>query len=231
MSTKKRKKKGPQQVAPAHTLCVGTDCDGAPLPTTIYASPSDFTHTTTSHHPKHSKEERIKRKCIYNEKKKDFTGQRCVTEKEGECLEQIYDTYCKPKDDPCVTTRKGCPVQFIFVEGKPTLRFCTEPKKPGHIVPVDSPEEAQRLAEEACKDWKRGKKWSPTFFKRKAPQVVKAAKKSHPKSPWGPGLGQPPAAPELPPGMPQVPAQASMSPMIPLVGAFGAAVLFALSKK
>jgi hypothetical protein len=231
MASKKRKEPY-KPVGASYTLCKGANCDGAPLPKTRYESPEDFSYTTTSHHPPHKAAARIKRKCIYDEKKKTFTGERCVQEEKGKCIAKIRDTYCKPKkENPCASDRKSCPVQLIFIEGTPNLRFCRKRDKPGFIVPVASPEKAQQLAEEACADWG---KWPDTFFNRKAPQLVKAAKKAHPKSPWGPGLGQPPAAPEdLPevPGMPPPPpARAAMGPMVPLVGGLVALIL-AFSKK
>lgn len=63
---------------------------------------------------------------------------------------------------PCAQERKGCPVQLVFQNGQPHLRFCKKAGsgKPGHLVPVSSADEAQRLAADACKCWKRNrKKW------------------------------------------------------------------------
>lgn len=54
--------------------------------------------------------------------------------------------------------RKTCPVQFFFDRGTPKLRFCTGLKKQGYTVSVSSPQEAQRIAREACKCWKANKK-------------------------------------------------------------------------
>lgn len=61
---------------------------------------------------------------------------------------------------PCATSRETCPVQLIFDEGTPKLRFCKKAgnKKPGYTVRVSNAEEAQKIAESACACWKRNKK-------------------------------------------------------------------------
>ena len=65
-----------------------------------------------------------------------------------------YTTQAKP----CTNTkRKTCPVQFFFDKGRPKLRFCRPKKGPGFTVAVSSPEEAQKIAAEACKCWEKTK--------------------------------------------------------------------------
>jgi hypothetical protein len=85
-------------------------------------------------------------------------------------------------------------VQLVFINGQPNLRFCETLKKPGYLVPVNSPEEADALARKACAAWpnklKKTVEWPGEFFQKNAPGIVESAREAHPKSPWGtPGLG------------------------------------------
>ncbi len=65
-----------------------------------------------------------------------------------------YTTQAKP----CGTSkkmRKTCPVQLFYKGGQPMLRFCHKPKTPGRVLRVDTPQQAQRIASEACRCWQR----------------------------------------------------------------------------
>jgi hypothetical protein len=143
------------------------------------------------------------RAVSYSPEKK-FTGYRCRSgkPKEGEkCVDRVYDPFCAGSDSvPCGSPRSTCPVQLIWVDGKPNLRFCKEQGKPGHLVPVKDVSEAMAVSDEACKAWpyKLGVVertdgseseggWDPEFFERNAPQIIKSAKKSYPKQK---GLGE-----------------------------------------
>lgn len=55
-------------------------------------------------------------------------------------------------------TRSTCPVQLIFKNGQPKLRFCATQKQPGRVIPVDSAEEAQRISSELCACFKKNRK-------------------------------------------------------------------------
>jgi len=70
---------------------------------------------------------------------------------------------CSPP--PCLGTqkRKNCPVQLAFDRGQPFLRFCQTPKKPGFRVDVDSPADAMRAADQACKHWDTHKSFEGFF--------------------------------------------------------------------
>jgi hypothetical protein len=100
----------------------------------------------------------------------------------------IVDSFCKGNEKPCSEARKACPVQLVWREGKPHLRFCRLVGKPGYLVPVDSPEQAHQLSKKACSTWGN---WPKDFFPDNAPEIVEAAERYSPKSPWGtPGLGE-----------------------------------------
>jgi hypothetical protein len=76
-------------------------------------------------------------------------------EKEPAYEMPTYFSYTPPKAGTCQDQfnklPKGqCLTQLTFDEGKPALRFCTEEKSPGKMVPVDSPEHALQVAREAC---------------------------------------------------------------------------------
>lgn len=85
---------------------------------------------------------------------------------EGQQVEPIRDWRCGPQDTkPCQASskegRRSCPVQLVWRDGSPYLRFCTETNKPGHLVAVDNPRDAQGLAARACAQWKRdGKRFT-----------------------------------------------------------------------
>jgi hypothetical protein len=112
------------------------------------------------------------------------------------------------KSGPCGVDRQTCPVQMVFKEGQPTLRFCrTQPKRgqvsranewrpgkdgemelkprkrdksefsvppeqPGFTIPVNSADEAQRVARAACLCWKN----SPKGFFETVEKIKKDAK-------------------------------------------------------
>jgi len=149
-----------------------------------------FTYTSPSAIPPRTAEERRARGCeeeTYRTKsgpKTKFTGRL----KSGK-----PDTYCKPTSKPC-EDRSSCPVQLVWLEGRPHLRFCVTPDHPGHVVGVESAHDAQALAKKACANWpnpKRKVQWPSRYFEKKAPEVVERSRLEQPNSPWGaPGLGQ-----------------------------------------
>lgn len=136
-----------------------------------------------------------------------FTGQKCrtKTKKGTECKDKTFDSYCfGSNSDPCGSPRATCPVQLIWIDGKPNLRFCKVQGEPGYTVPVSNVREAMEISNEACKDWpyklgvveradgsESDAGWDPEFFDRNAPQILEKARKSYPKRE---GLGQAPAA-------------------------------------
>ena len=71
---------------------------------------------------------------------------------------------------PCGDEKARCPVQLVFIKGKPNLRFCREPRKPGYLVPVKDPEAAQRLAKRACAEW--SVKYAPKTWKKRSGEMV-----------------------------------------------------------
>lgn len=190
-----------------------------------------FEYTTPSALPGHSAEDRRTHGCTEgwktvkkgpNKGKKywDFTGKYCrkwenpketdPRKKRCKAGQDVPDPYCSAKSDPCSPSRLGCPVQLIFLRGKPHLRFCRAEKERGYVVPASSPEKAQKIAAEACKKWRRlerievgvDEKGKPVtrveplpanFFERNAPQIVTQARRALPATG---GLAQPP--PSLP---------------------------------
>ncbi|MCP4243508.1 MAG: hypothetical protein GY772_23380 [bacterium] len=100
-----------------------------------------------------------------------------------------YDTRCKESIGKPCSDRVSCPVQLVWVDGKPNLRFCNEQGEPGNLVGVTDPAQATAYAKDACKDWPNKVKavntWPDKFWENKAPQVIKDAKRSWPKG--GPG--------------------------------------------
>lgn len=91
----------------------------------------------------------------------DYTSGRRVTKgKKGQTI-VTQSTPCggiRDKTTKKLKLRNTCPVQFFFDRGQPKLRFCVKPKSPGYTLAVSSPKEAQRIAEEACKCWRKNKK-------------------------------------------------------------------------
>jgi hypothetical protein len=176
VAKKKKKKKKAKELAPPLWL---TDHS---MPKVGIHFREGFDYTTPSAHPPRTAQDRRNYGC--EESNKRFTGRL----KDGR-----LDSYCKITSPPC-EDRAGCPVQLVWVKGKPHLRFCIEPKKPGFLVPVGSPEEADKLSRKACRAWPRqpeGKKgWPKGYFEKNAPEIVEAARAGYPESPWGtPGLG------------------------------------------
>jgi hypothetical protein len=178
----------------------------------------NFEYTSPSALPRRSAEEKRDHGCIEDwktvqkgkrkgEKYWGFTGKYCrqwedPDEKEPKkkrCVpgKEVPDPYCGSTTPPCSAERLGCPVQLIYLRGKPHLRFCQQKNERGYVVPVSSAEQAQRKAAKACKNWKRlqrievgvdpdGKAITeiepspPRFFERNAPDIVAQAKKTLP---------------------------------------------------
>jgi hypothetical protein len=125
-----------------------------------------------------------------------FTGKRCRSGSTA-CAksDQTYDAFCAGSNsDPCGSPRATCPVQLVWVEGKPNLRFCKVQGEPGYMVPVKDVSEAMRVSDEACENWpyKLGiveradgseseGGWDPEFFDRNAPQIRSQAQRSYPE--------------------------------------------------
>jgi hypothetical protein len=155
----------------------------------IHVAARPFTYTSPSAVPPRSAEARRERGCeeeTYKTKKGPkvkFTGRL----KNGK-----PDTFCKPTSKPC-GERSSCPVQLVWLNGTPHLRFCNALGQPGHVVEVQNAREAQALAAEACADWpnpKKRVKWPAKYFEKKAPGVIERSRRGRPNSPWGaPGLG------------------------------------------
>jgi len=215
-------KKIPEPVGPSHSLCIGSSCKEAGMLHINLPPRPAFHYTSPSAIPPRTKKERLARGCELRNNK--FTGRVC---KDGEC---VADAFCKITQPPCDQLRAQCPVQLIFVQGQPTLRFCKKKSRPGYLVPVSSPAQAQSLAEKACRAWKtpkntnRGKNktvlppWPSTFFERNAPDMVTKARQAHPDSAWGkPGLG--------------FTEPSSIPPILPALGAAAVAIALAIFKK
>lgn len=73
--------------------------------------------------------------------------------------------------EPCKSKRKGCPVQLVFKDSKPFVRFCRRAGngKPGWLVAAKSPDHARELVGKACAQWKRTRS-----FTSSNPAVVEA---------------------------------------------------------
>jgi len=190
-----------------------------------------FQYTSPSVLPKRGKADKRERGCIEKmrtvkkkdgteEQQLDFTGDYCSEWKNPNepdkrkrvCKKgkNIPDPYCKGDTSPC-SARASCPVQLIFLRGKPHLRFCQTTGERGYAIPISSPEEGQARAKEACENWKRLKTWKakdpktgkerkyyeeppPKFFERNAPKIVEDAKRALPETG---GLAGPPSLPIL----------------------------------
>ncbi|MGL4258001.1 MAG: hypothetical protein ACRCSL_16830 [Microbacterium sp.] len=77
-------------------------------------------------------------------------------EAKGRCSdgsEPTLNRSCGSRGKPCSSVRQTCPVQFVFKNGDPYLRFCGERGKPAPLVKVENPTQAQALAQEACAEW------------------------------------------------------------------------------
>lgn len=132
-----------------------------------------FNFTSPSFLQKRTAPEKRAHGCAERRTKKGglaFTGKR---------TDGMVDSFCKGNEKPCSEARKACPVQLVWVEGKPHLRFCKLVGQPGYMVPVDSPEQGYALSKKACGKWGS---WPENFFQDHAPEVVEKAQKSYPKS-------------------------------------------------
>jgi hypothetical protein len=191
----------------------------AKLPDLNFRSPPGFNYTTPSHWPKRGVPEREAAGCEFKyvygkggKRTKRFSGRQCLereTNADGEeiCVKKITNTWCKGYSNPCgdpKKPRKTCPVQLVWVHGKPNLRFCKTPGKPGYLVPVKDPTEAARMSAEACKKWpyqlgpsdSEDVEWDESYFDRNAPGISRSARRAYPKSPHGEGLGRAQPGPE-----------------------------------
>lgn len=64
---------------------------------------------------------------------------------------------CQVFSPPCKQSRATCPVQLIWVNGQPNLRFCGQTNRRAPSVPVSSPAQANDLARSLCSCWNNGK--------------------------------------------------------------------------
>lgn len=71
----------------------------------------------------------------------------------------------KPCNKPCNTLSKRCPVQLVFAEGQPTLRFCRTKGQPGFVKPISSAAEAVKISSAACHHWAQHKSFDGYFPK------------------------------------------------------------------
>jgi hypothetical protein len=147
-------------------------------------------------------------RAIHTKIEKSFTGGRCPG-KSNVCPEnvQVYDERCKAKGKPCESDRATCPVQLVWVKGKPNLRFCLKQKEPGYLVPVKNVREAMQISDEACRKWpyqlgvqeqaegSEEEGWDSKFFDKNAPNIPTLARQAYPGSG---GLGRLPR-PQQPP--------------------------------
>jgi hypothetical protein len=125
---------------------------------------------------------------------KKFNGKRCRSGPREACTDTVYDSFCAGSNsDPCGSPRATCPVQLVWIDGKPNLRFCKEQGKPGYMVPVPDVKEAMRVSEAACAKWpyKLGVTeradgsegeggWDPEFFDKNAPDILKTSSTAYP---------------------------------------------------
>ena len=210
MAKKKKKVKLMQGAASYHICVAGQKC---PTEKTIKIKRADpavrpgFSYTSPSAVPKRGAKEKrnygckpgqepgvdcgCEEKIIVSKKtgnkRKDFTGRLLPLRNK--------ESFCK-SSPPCSSDRITCPVQAIWIKGKPHLRFCVEKNRPGWIIPATSVKTAQHEAAKYCKDWpfQEEFEWPENFFKENAPDLVEKAKKRFPESSFGPGLGQVPGS-------------------------------------
>lgn len=144
---------------------------------------------------------------IFEKTELKFTGSRCP-DKSTNCSKssQVYDDRCKSKGDPCGSERSTCPVQLVWVAGKPNLRFCMEKKKPGYLVPVRDVAQAMEISDKACANWpyKLGAQqvaegseesgWDAEFFDRNRTEEVDIPAMAKAAYPERNGLGNMPSA-------------------------------------
>lgn len=164
-------------------------------PTTKYCYTSDAGKSKCSK-VRRDAEAEAKGRAIHTKVEKSFTGGRCPPGKGNVCSEnvQVYDERCKAKGKPCESDRSTCPVQLVWVKGKPNLRFCLKQKEPGYLVPVRDVKHAMEISDKACKRWpyqlgvqeqaegSEEESWDSQFFDKNAPDIPRAAKKAYPRS-------------------------------------------------
>jgi hypothetical protein len=153
----------------------------------------DFTYTTPSARKQHSKAAQREMGCEW--KTKQYVSKK--GKRRGQVVEkQVPADFsreeCLDAATPCNTVRTLCPVQFVWKGGKPALRFCLKSgnKKPGWLVPVSSPQEAQRIANEACACWtKSGPSHKSRKFLPSCPGAMAVIEKAQRAFPESGGLG------------------------------------------
>jgi len=152
---KKQKKKCVQQPPQTFQDCSGSGCTISQRVKRVrqlvnfegfdYSTPSVFEHRT--------KTERKKLGCTF--KKVKYVGKDGKT-KTKEIVADRREM-CQEAAKPCsgdrVTKGTSCPVQLFYKRGQATLRFCNERNKPGKVIAVNSPQEAQKIASKACAYW------------------------------------------------------------------------------
>lgn len=147
----------------------------------------------------HSEEEAVEKadgKPVRYKPEMRFTGKRCLSGKpDASCRDKAYDAFCQGSSvDPCASPRATCPVQLVWVDGRPNLRFCKERGKPGYLVKVKNVAEAMQISKEACDKWpyklgtveradgsEQDAGWDPEFFNRNAPQVLSRSRADYPE--------------------------------------------------
>jgi hypothetical protein len=73
---------------------------------------------------------------------------------------------CQPQTSaPCATARASCPVQLVFSEGRPALRFCMEKGERGPAKYFSDVEEAAEFAMKACAEWSKNGRFNLATFK------------------------------------------------------------------
>lgn len=141
-------------------------------------------------------EEAAEGKKLFTKIEKSFTGGRCPPGKGHTCSRdsEVYDERCKGQSKPCGSSRSTCPVQLVWVKGKPNLRFCMKKSQPGYLVPVKDVREAMKISDEACRQWpyqlgvqekaegSEEEGWDPEFFSKNAPQIPRRAREAYPGS-------------------------------------------------
>ena len=79
---------------------------------------------------------------------------------------EVNSTSCAVFEPPHTVSGKSlvgrgfkgsCPVQWIWKNGKPALRFCSAKGKPGRVIPVTDAADALAKARKLCAEWNQKK--------------------------------------------------------------------------